>query len=143
MYIFYTFAIIRYFLYSFSGRKGLTFNPLLPVAVADVEQRPLPEQYSARVVQERFDNEGLQLVTDENGIGEFQPDLLFFRTHGNLWQRTEHSNVYSVIFDHSWRESGHAYSSIKINLKLSGTYDMNGELITTPGEKGIYIDQFS
>jgi len=121
----------------------LTYNSLLPVPVAGVEQRTLPEQYSARVAQERFDNEGLQLVTDGNGIGEFQPDLLFFRTHGNLWQRDEHSNGYSLIFDHSWKESGHAHSLIKINLKLSGTYDMNGELITAPGEKGIYIDQFS
>jgi len=121
----------------------LPFNPLLPVPVAAVEYRPLPEQYSVSVIQEGFDNEELQQVTDESGLRELQPDLLSLRTHGNLWQRAAHFNDYSFMFSHSFRESGKEPSSIKTNLKLSGTYDMNGEVITDSGEKGIYIDQFS
>lgn len=120
----------------------MPFNPLLPVPVA-VEYRPFLEQYPVRVIQERFDDEELQQVTDENGIRDLNPDLLSFRSNANLWQRAAHFNDYSFIFDHGWRESGQVPASIKSNLKLSGTYDLNGEVITVFKEKGIYIDQFS
>lgn len=118
-------------------------NALLPVPVAGVENRPVPELYPIRTFQEGFDNEELQQVTDENVINKFQPDLLSFRSQGRLWQRAVHFNDYSFMFDHSWGESEHGRSSIKTNLKLSGTYDMNGEITITSGDRGIYIDRFS
>jgi len=121
----------------------LSFNSLLPVPVAAVEKRPLPEQYLAGIVQERFDDETLYLIGNDNESYELQPDLLSFGTQGGLWQKATHFNDYSFMFGHSWRAYRYARPWLKTNLKFNGTYDMNGELTIIAEEKGIYIDQFS
>jgi len=121
----------------------LSLNPLVPVPIAGVEHRPVPELYSARAFQEGFDDAELKQVMDENIINKLQPDLLSFRSHGKLWQRAARFNGYSFRFDHRWREGGHGRAWIKSCFRFSGTYDMNGELTIIAEEKGIYIDQFS
>jgi len=127
----------------FSRRKVLPFNPSLPVPVAGVEKRPLPEQYLVGGVQERGDDDTLCLIGNDNESYELQPDLLSFGTQGGLWQKEAHFNDYSFRCGHSWRAGRYARPWLKTNLKFSGTYDMNGELTIIAEEKGIYIDQFS
>ena len=121
----------------------MPFNPSLPVPIAVVEHRPVPELYPVRAFQEGLDDEELQQVTDVSVINKLHPDLLSFRSQGRLWQRAAHFNDYSFRFDHRWRESGHGRASINTCLRFSGTYDMNGELTIIAEEKGVYIDQFS
>ena len=121
----------------------MAVNSLVPVFPSGVEYRPLPELYSAGVVAERFDNEALHQVTGENGVDEHKLDLFSFRSRGGLWQRVAYLKDFSFKYSRSFRESGYVRSSIKSNIKLSGTYDMNGEIYTSFKEKGIYIDQFS
>jgi len=121
----------------------LSLNPLLPVPVAGVEHRPLPVHYPDAVVQEGFDDEELQQVTDGNNVRELHPEPHSFNFHRGLRRRAAHCNDYSLLSGYSLRESGRALSSIKTNLKLSGTYDMDGELTIIDEEKGLYIDQFS
>ena len=121
----------------------MSLNPLLPVPVAGVEHRPLPVHYPDAVVQEGFDDEELQQVTDGNNVRELHPEPHSFNFHRGLRRRAAHCNDYSLLSGYSLRESGRALSSIKTNLKLSGTYDMDGELTIIDEEKGLYIDQFS
>ena len=121
----------------------MSLNPLLPVPVAGVEHRPLPVHYPAAVVQENFDDKELQQVTDGNNARELHPELHSFKFHRGLRRRSAHFNDYSLLSSYSLRESGRVLSSIKTNLKLSGTYDMDGELTIIDKEKGMYIDQFS
>jgi|GEM_PF-4642382 hypothetical protein len=118
-------------------------NPLLPVQVAAVEQRPLPELYSPRVTHERFDTTELRRISDEQGTNEVEPDLFSFRSQERQWQRAAYFNDYSFMFDYRWRETAQGPSSIKSNLKLSGTYDGDGEVAMRTEGKGIYIDFFS
>lgn len=118
-------------------------NSLVPVHTPGVEYRPLPELYPAGIVEKRFDNERLHLVTKRDGINEHKPDLFSFRNRGGFRQRAAYIREFSFTFGRRWGESGYRCSSIKSNLKMSGTYDVNGDLITISKEKGIYIDQFS
>jgi len=119
--------------------KVLSFNSLLPVPV--IEKRPLPEQYLTGVVQRRFDVKKLYLTRNDNENYEIQAGLIPFETRERFWQKATHFNDYSFKFDHSWRADRYAPSSLKTNLKFSGTYDMNGKIISL-ADKGIYIDQF-
>ena len=121
----------------------MSLNSLLPVAVAGVEHRPLPVQYPAAVVQGGFVDEELQQITDGNNVRELHPELHSSNFHRGLKRRAAHFNDYSLLSGYSLRESGRVLSSIKTNLKLSGTYDMAGELTIIDEEKGMYIDQFS
>ena len=116
-------------------------NSLLPVPA--VEYRPLPELYPLRLVKGGADTEELYQVTKENDARKLQPDLLFLRSYGDSWQRHTYFDDYSFISNYNFGERGEERSSIKSNLKLSGTYDMNGELTMITGEKGVYINQFS
>jgi hypothetical protein len=125
------------------GEWFLSLHPLLPVPVAGVEQRPLPVQYPAVAVQEDFDDKELQQVTYSNNVRELHPELNSFNFHRGLRRRAAHFNEYSLLSGYSLRENGRLLSSIKTNLKLSGTYDMDGALTIIDEEKGMYIDQFS
>ena len=69
--------------------------------------------------------------------------MLFLKSCGGYWQRRAYFDDYSFIFNYNSGERGKERSAIKSNLKLSGTYDMSGELTAVIGVKGIYIDQFS
>ena len=121
----------------------MSLNLLLPVPVSGVEHRPLPVHCTATVVQEGFDDEELEQVTDGHNVRELHPELHSFNFYRGLKRRAAHFNDDSLISGYSLRESGSVLSSIKTNLKLSGTYDMAGELTIIDGEKGMYIDQFS
>ena len=114
---------------------------LLPVPA--VEYRPVPEQYPLRLVRGGLDTEKLHKVTDENNTRKLQPDLLFLKNRGDFWQRQSYFDDYSFIVNDNFNERGEERSSIKSNLKLSGTYDVSGKLTNLFDEKGIYIDQFS
>ena len=127
----------------FLGEWLLSLNPLLPVPFAGVEQRPLPVQYPAVAVQKDFDNKELQQVTYGNNVRELYPGIRSFNFHRGLRRRAAHFNDYSLLSEYSLRENGRVLSSIKTNLKLSGTYDMDGKLTIVDEEKGVYIDQFS
>lgn len=118
-------------------------NSLVPVHTPVVEYRPLPQLYPAGIVKKGFDNERLHLVTKRDGINEHKPDLFSFRNQGGFRQRAAYIREFSFAFGRRWRGSGHRCSSINNNLKLSGTYDVNGDLTIISKEKGIYIDQFS
>lgn len=120
----------------------MSLNPLLPVHVAGVEHRPLPAHYPTVAVEERCDDKELQQVTDGNNVGELYPELHSFNFHRRLRRRAAHFNDYSLISGYSLRESGSVHLSIKTNLKLSGTYDIDGELTIIDEEKGVYVDRF-
>lgn len=117
----------------------MSVQSLVPVAV---EQRPLPQLYPAAVTQEIFDSEALYRLADEDETNEQMPELFSFRNEGESRRRTAYCNECSFKYSRRFREGGYV-SSIKSNFKLSGTYDVNGELHIRFGEKGIYIDQFS
>ena len=121
----------------------MSLNPLLPVPVAGVEQKPLPVHYPAVAVQEDFDDKELPQVTYGNNVRELYPGLRSFSFRRGLRRRAAHLNEYSLLSGYSLRENGRVLSSIKTNLKLSGTYDMDGKLTIVDEEKGVYIDQFS
>ena len=107
-----------------------------------VEQRPLPQLYQA-VVQGQFGNESLYQITDEDRTDEHKPELFSFINQGRVRQRTAYLKEFSFNYSRSFREDGYVSASIKSNFKLSGTYDMNGELQICFEEKGRYINQFS
>ena len=117
----------------------MSVQSFVPVAV---EQRPLPQLYLAAGIQEMVANGALYPLTDEDKTDEHKPELFSFRSQGKSQQRTAYCN--QCLFKHSrrFRESGYVFS-IKSNFKLSGTYDVDGELHICFEEKGIYIDQFS
>ena len=118
----------------------MSVQSLVPVAV---EQRPLPQLYQATVIQGKFGNEALCQITDEDRADEHKLQLFSFRNQGESRQRTAYLKESSFNYNRSFREGGYAPSSIKNNFKMSGTYDVNGELYIRFGEKGIYINQFS
>jgi len=118
----------------------LSVQSLVPVAV---EQRPLPQLYQTTVIQGRFGNEALCQITDEDRTNEHKPQLFSFRSKGESRQRTAYLKEFSFKSSRSFREGGYASSSIKSNFKMSGTYDVNGELYISFEEKGIHINQFS
>jgi len=118
----------------------LSVQSLVPVAV---EQRPLPQLYQATVVQGRFGNEALYQITDEDRADEHKPQLFSFRNQRGDRHRTAYLKELSFKYSCSFRDGGYVPSSIKSNFKLSGTYDVNGELYIRFEEKGIYINQFS
>jgi len=118
----------------------LSVQSLVPVAV---EQRPLPQLYQATVIQGRFGNEELYQITGEDRTDEHKPELFSFRNQRGARQRTAYLKEFSFKYSRSFRECGYVPSSIKSNLKMSGTYDVNGELHIRSEEKGIYINQFS
>jgi hypothetical protein len=121
----------------------LPVDSLLPVHVPAVEYRPVAEQYPLRLVRGGLDTEELHPVTDENDARGLQPELHSLRNRGNSWQRRAYFDDYSFIVNNNFGESGEERSSIKSNLKLSGTYDTSGEFTVNVEEKGIYIDRFS
>ncbi len=121
----------------------MSVDSLLPVHVPAVEYRPLAEQYPLRIVRGGVDTEELHQVTDENDARGLQPELHSLRNRGNFWQRRTYFDDYSFMFNNNFSESGEERSSIKSNLKLSGTYDTSGELTVIVEEKGIYINRFS
>jgi hypothetical protein len=118
----------------------LSVQSLVPVAV---EQRPLPQLYQATVIQGRFGNEALCQITDEDRTDEHKPQLFSFRNQGESRQRTAYLKEFSFRYSRNFRDGGYVSSSIKSNFRLSGTYDVNGELYIRFEEKGIYINQFS
>ena len=117
----------------------MSVQSLVPVAV---EQRPLPQLYSAAVIREIFDNEALYQLADEDETDEQMPELFSFRNQGESQQRRVYCNECSFKYSHRLREDGYV-PSIKSNFKCSGTYDVNGELHIRFKKKGIYIDQYS
>jgi len=118
----------------------LSVQSLVPVAV---EQRPLPQLYQATVIQGRFGNGALCQITDEDRADEHKPQLFSFRNQRGDRHRTAYLKERSFKYSRSFRDGGYVPSSIKSNFKLSGTYDVNGELYIRFEEKGIYINQFS
>ena len=118
----------------------MSVQSLVPVAV---EQRPLPQLYQATVIQGRFGNEELYQITGEDRADEHKPELFSFRNQGGARQRTAYLKEFSFKYSRSFKECGYVPSSVKSNLKMSGTYDVNGELYISFEEKGIYINQFS
>jgi hypothetical protein len=121
----------------------LPVDSLLPVHVPAVEYRPVAEQYPLRLVRGGLDTEELHPVTDENDARGLQPELHSLRNRGNFWQRRAYFDDYSFMFNNNFGESREERSSIKSNLKLSGTYDTSGELTVNVEDKGLYIDRFS
>ena len=117
----------------------MSVQSLVPVAV---EQRLLPQLYPAAVIQEIFGNEALYPLADEDETDEHKPELFSFINQGEFQQRTTYCNECSFKHSRRFREGGCA-PSIKSNFKLSGTYDVDGELHIRFEKKGIYIDQFS
>ena len=118
----------------------MSVQSLVPVAV---EQRPLPQLYQATVIQGRFGNEALYQITGEDRTAAPPPDPFSSPNQGGGRQRTPYLKEFSFKYSRSFRECGYVPSSIKSNLKMSGTYDVNGELYISFEEKGIYINQFS
>ncbi len=118
-------------------------DSLLPVHVPAVEYRPVAEQYPLRIVRGGLDTEELHPVTDENDARGIQPELYSLKNRRNFGQRRAYFDDYSFMFNNNFGESREERSSIKSNLKLSGTYDTGGELTVNVEEKGMYIDQFS
>lgn len=120
----------------------MSLHSLLPVPVAGVEQRPLLVHYSALAVKGNFADKELPQVAYGNRVHELRSELHSFNSHRGLRRRAAQCNDYSSVSGDRFRKSGCARSSVKTNLRLSGTYTMDGELTIIDEEKGVYVDRF-
>jgi hypothetical protein len=70
-------------------------------------------------------------------------DLFLFGEHEEFYQRRLKSSYVPPPVGRNWRGHKQDPSSIRSNLRFSGTYAMAGRFLSDVTEKGIYIDFFS
>jgi hypothetical protein len=74
---------------------------------------------------------------------DHKTDLFLFGEHERFPQRTVKSTCLPPPVGRNWRGYKQEPSSIRMNLRFSGTYGMEGSFLSNVAEKGIYIDFFS
>jgi hypothetical protein len=70
-------------------------------------------------------------------------DLFFFGQQEAFTRRRFKGAYLPPPVDRNWRGYKQEPSTIRSNLQFSGTYGMEGSVLASVTEKGIYIDFFS
>jgi hypothetical protein len=105
----------------------LTSNALAVFLPQEVVVRPLPQLYAEGSQEQRCpDKPGSLTIPDEE-----------------FYQRRLKSSYVPPPVGRDWRGNKQEPSSIRSNLRFSGTYAMEGRFLSDVTEKGIYIDFFS
>jgi len=121
----------------------LTSNALVPLFSQGFAVRPLPQLYAHARQEQHSTLEASSLTIRDALSDDQQADLFLFGEHETFYQRGLKNSYLPPPVDRNWRGYKQEPSTIRSNLRLSGTYGMEGSLLSNVTDKGIYIDFFS
>ena len=121
----------------------MTSNALVPFVPQGIAVRPLPQLYAAGGHEPVWDVEPSSLVTHDTWTPDQNTDLFLLGEQGGFSPRTFKYTYIPPPVGRNWRGYVQEPSSIRSNLRFSGTYDMEGTFLSNVTEKGSYIDFFS
>ena len=121
----------------------MTSNALVPLFSQGVAVRPLPQLYAHARHDHHSTVEASSLTIRDALSDDQKADLFLFGEHEAFYQRRLKSSYLPPPVDRNWRGYKQEPSSIRSNLRFSGTYGMEGSFLSNVTEKGIYIDFFS
>jgi hypothetical protein len=116
-------------------------NRLLPVPLTSVKGDFPSGHYPVRVGQRKGCGEELVRVEYQREFSTLQPELFF--SDARRENRAAHRSGNPSMYHRGFGGFKQAQSSMKSLFRLSGTYDVNGEIITAVEEKGLYVNHFS
>jgi len=121
----------------------LTSNALVPLLPQGVAVRLVPQLYPLGRKETGCTVETCSLVTRDAVSADQKADLFFFAEQEEFTRRRLKGTYLPPPVDRNWRGYKQEPSSIRSNLRFSGTYGMEGSLLAGVTEKGIYINFFS
>ena len=83
------------------------------------------------------------LVARDAVSADQKADLFFFGQREAFTRRRFKGTYLPPPVDRNWRGYKQEPSTIRSNLRFSGTYGIEGSVLASVTEKGIYIDFFS
>lgn len=121
----------------------MTSNALVPLLPQGVAVRPVPQLYPVGRKAPGCAVEACSLATRDAVSADQKADLFLFGEQEEFTRRKLKSTYLPPPVDRNWRGYKQEPSSIRSNLRFSGTYGMEGSFLASDTEKGIYIDFFS
>jgi hypothetical protein len=121
----------------------LNSNALVPLLPQGVAVSSAPQLYPAGRKEPACSLEICSLVARDAVSFDQKADLFFFGEREAFTRRRFKGTYLPPPVDRNWRGYKQEPSTIRSNLRFSGTYGMEGSVLASVTEKGIYIDFFS
>ena len=121
----------------------MTSNALVPLLPQGVAVSPVPQLFTAGPKEPACAVEMSCLVTRDAVSADQKADLFFSGQREAFARRRFRGTYLPPPVDRNWRGYKQEPSTIRSNLRFSGTYGIEGSVRACVTEKGIYIDFFS
>ena len=121
----------------------MTSNALVPFVPQGVAVRSLPQLYANGLQGPGSPLKSCSLTIRDTVTIDLKADLFFFGEDEELYRRGLKRSYIPPPADRNWRGYKQEPSSIRSNIRFSGTYGMEGSFLSNVTEKGIYINFFS